>query len=188
MHTIHPDFELRPLIVTTLKPACDRVCHSLALYSTTMRAVAVRIAVTRCAYSPARLQPLASAVARYQGGHVVVVRVVVVPVEQPLSDGVLEARRVRAELDAIVDGNLADVVAIRPVVAVAYSLAAGIRTAAEEQRASLIVLGWQADRSSSERLFGPPIDDLLREPPCDVAVARLHGDPPWRGLLLPVRG
>jgi nucleotide-binding universal stress UspA family protein len=135
-----------------------------------------------------RLLPLASAVARYKGAHVVVVRVVVVPVEQPLSDGVLEARRVRAELDAIVDGNLADVVAIRPVVAVAYSLAAGIRTAAAEQRASLIVLGWQADRSSSERLFGPPIDDLLREPPCDVAVARLHGDPPWHGLLLPVRG
>jgi hypothetical protein len=41
-----------------------------------------------------RQQPLASAVARYQGGHIVVVRVVV-PVEQPLSDGVLEARRVR---------------------------------------------------------------------------------------------
>ena len=42
-----------------------------------------------------RQLPLASAVARYQGGHIVVVRVVVVPVEQPLSDGVLEACRVR---------------------------------------------------------------------------------------------
>jgi glucosyl-3-phosphoglycerate synthase len=58
----------------------------------------------------------------------------------------------------------------------------------EEHHADLVLLGWQEDHSSSERLFGPPIDELLRTPPCDVVVARLQGDQPWQRVLLPVRG
>ncbi len=135
-----------------------------------------------------RLVPFAVAIARSHGGRVVVLSVVVVAPDQPLSAGLLEARRVRAELDAVDAFTAADGITVRPMVNVAYSLGAGIRTAAEEQQARLILLGWQADRSSSERLFGPPIDDLLRTPPCDVVVVRLHDEWPWRRLLLPVRG
>ena len=135
-----------------------------------------------------RLLPFAIAIARSHGGRVVVLSVVVVAPDQPLSDGLLEARRVRAELDAIAAFTAADGITVRPMVNVAHALGAGIRTAAEEQQASLILLGWQEDRSSSERLFGPPIDDLLRSPPCDVAVVRLHDEGPWQRLLLPVRG
>jgi len=135
-----------------------------------------------------RLLPLAAAVARQQGGPVVVLGVAVVPADQPLSDGILEARRLRAQLDALSDANLQAGVGVRIAVTVARDLAEGIRTAADEQRAGLIMLGWQAERSSSERLFGPPIDDLLRDPPCDVVVARLQGEPRWQRVLLPVRG
>jgi glucosyl-3-phosphoglycerate synthase len=148
-----------------------------------------------------RLLPLAGALAQQRGGRIVALRVVVVPESQPLSDGVLEARRLRAELDEIAAFSGGDGVPIRPGVAVAHSLAEGIRSAASEQHAGLVLLGWQAEHSSAERLFGPPIEDLLRHPPCDVAVARLHdavpgtpaGEPggarqPWRRVLLPVRG
>jgi glucosyl-3-phosphoglycerate synthase len=135
-----------------------------------------------------RLMPLADALTQHHGGRVAVLSVVVVPEEQPLSDGVLEARRIRAELDAVAAFNGGEGAPVRTIVNVAHSLAEGIRTAAEEQRASMILLGWQAERSSAERLFGPPIDDLLRRPPCDVAVARLHDAAPARRVLLPVRG
>jgi glucosyl-3-phosphoglycerate synthase len=135
-----------------------------------------------------RLLPLAVAAAENRNGRVVVLRVVVVPTDQPLSEGVLETRRLRAELDAVGGFTSADGVSVRPVVNVAHSLADGIRTAAEEQRATLLLLGWQADHSSPERLFGPPIDELLRQPPCDIAVARLYDDRPWQRVLLPVRG
>ncbi|MFO7167149.1 MAG: glucosyl-3-phosphoglycerate synthase [Chloroflexota bacterium] len=135
-----------------------------------------------------RLAPIAAAIARYNNGSVLVVSVVVVPEDQSLSDGVLDARRVRAELDAVPAFNISDPVSVRPTVVVAHSLGEGIRTAAEEQGADLVVLGWQEDSSSSERLFGPPIDELLRTPPCDVVVIRLHGEERWQRLLLPVRG
>jgi len=135
-----------------------------------------------------RLLPLAVAVARRRGGGIAVLRVVIVPAGQLLSDGVLETRRIRAELDTAGLLSNDDGVIVRPVVNVAHTLVDGIRTAAEEQHAGLILLGWQADNSSPERLFGPPIDDLLRQPPCDIVVARLHDDQPWRRVLLPVRG
>jgi nucleotide-binding universal stress UspA family protein len=133
------------------------------------------------------LMPLAAAIARQQQGQVVVVSVVEVPAGQPLSDGMLEARRVRAEYDAGAAFDEMDV-PVRTVITVAHDITEGIRTAAEEQRAALILLGWQAAQSSSERLFGPPHDSLLRQPPCDVVVVRLRDGEPWRRVLLPVRG
>ncbi|MGQ9927851.1 MAG: glucosyl-3-phosphoglycerate synthase [Chloroflexaceae bacterium] len=133
------------------------------------------------------LLPLAADIALHQGGQVVIVSIVVVPEGQPLSEGMLETRRVRAAHDAIAELGTIQV-PVRTVITVAHDLTGGIRTAAQEQRASLILLGWQAEQSSSERLFGPPIDSLLRHPPCDVMVARLMGDGQWRRILLPVRG
>lgn len=133
------------------------------------------------------LLPYAAAIAAQQGGQVVILGVVVVPKGQPLSDGMLETRRLRAEYAATTDFAQVSV-PVQSVITVAYDLTAGIRTAVEEQRADLILLGWQASQSSSERLFGPPIDSLLRQPPCDIVVVRLHNDMPWRRVLLPVRG
>ncbi|MCS6883184.1 MAG: glucosyl-3-phosphoglycerate synthase [Oscillochloridaceae bacterium] len=133
------------------------------------------------------LLPLAADIARHHGGQVVIVSIVVVPEGQPLSDGMLETRRVRAVHDAIAELDTIQV-PVRTVITVAHDLTEGIRTAAQEQRANLILLGWQAEQSSSERLFGPPIDSLLRHPPCDVVVVRLMGDGQWRRILLPVRG
>src|SRR5690349_23724386 len=117
-----------------------------------------------------RLLPFGRAIAQHQGGRVQLVRVVVVPPEQPLSDGLAEARQVRAELDEITNAQRDAEGAgwLSATVAVAHTLVDGIRTAVHELRADLLLLGWQADHSSHERLFGPPIDALLREPPCDV--------------------
>jgi glucosyl-3-phosphoglycerate synthase len=140
------------------------------------------------AHEPERIRlmlPLAATIARQQGGQVILLGIVGVPAGQPLSDGMLESRRMRAALDAAADARDTPV---RSVVTVAYDLTDGIRTAAEEQRASLIVLGWDAEEFSSERLFGQPLDGLLRQPPCDVVVARLQSGTDWRRVLLPVRG
>ncbi len=136
-----------------------------------------------------RLLPLAQAIARHHGGRVLLVRVVQVPPDQPLSDGVLETRRARAELDELA-GALAEAEPDAPpavAITVAHTLAEGIRTTIQEQRADLLLLGWQDDRSSPERLFGPPIDALLRDPPCDVVVLRLGAEAAVPRVLLPVR-
>lgn len=135
-----------------------------------------------------RLLPLAAALAEHHRGRVVALGAIVVPPERPLGEAVPESRRLRAELDATfdLDGPMRE--AFSSTVNIGHSLSDVIRRAAEEQHASLILLGWHADRSSSERMFGPPIDDLLRYPPCDVIVARLAAETNLRRVLLPVRG
>ncbi len=139
-------------------------------------------------HDAARLIHVASAIALARHGSVLLLKVIVVPEGQPLSNGVTEARHVRAELDQAIAAFGTMDVPIRPLATVAYSLNAGMNTAAAEHNASLLLLGWHEESSSSERLFGPPIEDVLRSPPCDVAVVRLHGDTSWRRVLLPVRG
>jgi glucosyl-3-phosphoglycerate synthase len=136
----------------------------------------------------ARLIHVASAIALAHHGSVLLLKVIVVPEGQPLSNGVTEARRVRAELDQAIAASGPTDAPIRPLVTVAYALNAGMHTAASEHNASLLLLGWHEESSSSERLFGPPIEEVLRRPPCDVAVVRLHGNTSWRRVLLPVRG
>ncbi|NCC35287.1 MAG: hypothetical protein EOM24_25240, partial [Chloroflexia bacterium] len=133
------------------------------------------------------LLPTAAALAHHHHGRVIILGIAQVPEGQPLSDGMLETRRIRAGYDTLRDLN-ASGVPVSTMIMVAHDLTEGIRTAAKEQAAGMILLGWQADQSSSERLFGPPIDTLLREPPCDVVVIRLQDGERWRRVLLPVRG
>lgn len=133
------------------------------------------------------LLPTAAALAHHHNGRVIILGIAQVPEGQPLSDGMLETRRIRAGYDTLRDLN-ASGVPVSTMIMVAHDLTEGIRTAAKEQAAGMILLGWQADQSSSERLFGPPIDTLLREPPCDVVVIRLQDGERWRRVLLPVRG
>jgi glucosyl-3-phosphoglycerate synthase len=136
-----------------------------------------------------KLLPFARAIAHHQGGRVQLVRVVVVPPGQPLSDGLIEARQVRAELDDFTNAQREPGGEnwLSATIAVSHSLIGGIQTAVHEQRADLLLLGWQADHSSHERLFGPPIDALLREPPCDVVVMRIQNEASYQRVLLPVR-
>jgi nucleotide-binding universal stress UspA family protein len=134
-----------------------------------------------------RLATLAAALAAHWNGSVLILGVIVVPEDRPLSDGAREAPRLRAELDALAR-QANSTVNIRTAVSVTRELAAGIRTAVNEHGTGVIILGWQADQTPSERFFGPPIDDLMRNPPADLVLARLQNDGPWPSVLLPVRG
>lgn len=135
-----------------------------------------------------RLLPMAEALAEHHRGRIVAVRAMVVEPGTPMGETLAESRRLRAELDTIFAAKGASAIPFSSTVNVGHSLSEAFRSAAQEQHASLLLLGWHGERSSSERMFGPPIDDLLRQPPCDVIVARLAGLAEWRRILLPVRG
>lgn len=135
-----------------------------------------------------RLLPIAAAIAAQQNGRVTVLGVVEVPSEAPLSDGVVEARNLRRRLDAIEEYRVQKPVPVRSGVRVAHAMTDAIQAAVDAEGVDVVVLGWQEAHSSPERLFGPPIDTLLRVPPCDVVVVKLGSSPTWRHILLPVRG
>jgi nucleotide-binding universal stress UspA family protein len=135
-----------------------------------------------------RVLPIARAIAAQQNGRVTVLGIIEVEREAPLSDGVTPARLLRGELDAIAEFRTQSPVPVRSSVRVAHSMLDAIHAAVEAESVDVVMLGWQEEHSSPERLFGQPIDQLLRVPPCDVVIVKLGSAPNWRHILLPVRG
>ncbi len=133
----------------------------------------------------ARLLPVAAALAGAGGGEVLVLGLVTVAADQPLSAGTVPAQRQREELNRLDAGPGAPV---RTVVRVARTLYEGIRDAVREEGVDLLFLGWQGEAFSPERLFGPPIEQLLALPPCDLLVVKQGQKTEMRQILLPTRG
>jgi nucleotide-binding universal stress UspA family protein len=131
------------------------------------------------------LLPIAKALVNARRGNIVLVSVVEVEPDQPLTSGVVPAQRQREELNQLTTQIDTPV---RASVRVAYSHYEGILDAVREERADLLLVGWQGEEFSPERLFGPPIDQLLATPPCDLLVVKHNTSSDAKYILLPTTG
>ncbi len=130
---------------------------------------------------------LAALLAQQQGGQVV-----------PLAIAVARPHMTRSQLSRAVQRSetlLAKAslfsqsfaVKIRPLLRIDEKIPSGICRAAQEQKASLIVMGWGSAGNLQARLFGTIIDSVFWEAPCLVAVARLlHPPQQINRILVPV--
>ena len=76
---------------------------------------------------------------------------------------------------------------VNPLLRIDENVAAGICRASQEQKASLIIMGWGSTSSLKAQLFGNIIDSVFWEAPCLVAVARLLIPPrEIKRILVPV--
>jgi nucleotide-binding universal stress UspA family protein len=122
---------------------------------------------------------------------IVVLSVVEVPPEEPLTMGLDMARSYRALLDFLpseveLGGRKARV---DRVVKVARDVAGAIQQAAQEERADTVLLYWKGYAREPKRyLYGRITDAALKNPPCNVILARLEGWSRSRRVFLPVRG
>jgi len=132
-----------------------------------------------------QLLPMARAFARARKGEILLLGVVEVEDERPLTDGQVPAKRMREELSQYAAGND---VPVRVIVRVARTAHDGIREAVREERAELLLVGWQGTAFSPERLFGPPIEGLLASPPCDLVIVKQGTSASTRSILLPTTG
>ncbi len=132
-----------------------------------------------------QLLPMAQAFARARKGEILLLGVIEVDHERPLTDGQAPARRMREELGRYAGSTE---VPVRVIVRVARSAHEGIREAVREEQAELLLVGWQGAAFSPERLFGPPIEQLLASPPCDLVIVKQGATPDLRSILLPTTG
>jgi glucosyl-3-phosphoglycerate synthase len=122
---------------------------------------------------------------------IVVLSVVEVPPDEPLTMGLDMARSYRALLDflpsEVVVGGLQ--ARVDRVVKVARDVAGAIHQAARDERASMILLYWKGHaREPRRHLYGRITDAALTSPPCNVVLARLEGWQRSKRIFLPVRG
>lgn len=140
--------------------------------------------------SPVSLDDIAVAQAGPQP-RIVVLGVVEVSDKQPLTTGMDMARSYRALFDFLppeVDAGGRQVRVDR-VVKVARDVPSAVRQVVEEEHVDLVLAHWKGHTSHAKRnLYGQVLDALLKDPPCDVMLARPDGWHDCSRVLLPVRG
>lgn len=130
------------------------------------------------------LLALAALLVEAGGGSIVLLDVIAIAEDQPYSNGLATAQQRRERLDRQIGGEGGVTVVVR----VARSLHDGIVEAAREIAPDLLVLGWRGAAGSSERLYGPPIEPLLLDPPCDLLVVKQQQTLHAPRILLPTNG
>jgi glucosyl-3-phosphoglycerate synthase len=128
---------------------------------------------------------------------VVVLGVVEVPRDGHVTAGRSMARAYRALLSFLPNevplspaaGGTPVSVPVHHMVRVAPSVAEGIREATQSREADLLLLHWKGYASDPARhSYGETLDDLLRDPPANILLARPGGWDVGRRIFVPVRG
>lgn len=126
-----------------------------------------------------------SAVARLQ---IVVLGIVHVPEANSLSEGASLVRAYRTMLRYIPPEN-DERVEVRTEVRVAREIGQGIADQVREDHSDLLLLHWKGFSNTPGKNYGTTLDELMRQPPCDIALARFNTLPVIKhSILLPVRG
>ncbi|TMC06632.1 MAG: glucosyl-3-phosphoglycerate synthase [Chloroflexi bacterium] len=147
------------------------------------------IPITR-ARTAAGLLEVAAALLRGESGSGLLLGVVELPQGRPIAQSVTIARRYRSLLQRITELETRLQGRFGVQVRVAGTIAQGVREAAYENAADVIVLEWPG--LGSHRPSDRHIDDLVADPPSDLLLVR--PDPAGSGLrlndgvLVPVRG
>jgi nucleotide-binding universal stress UspA family protein len=111
-------------------------------------------------------------------GTATVLSVVEIPEDRSLSEGALLAQRQRQLLRRW-GGVIAERVKMRTVVRMNRDLVGGVQEAVREEGCNLLLLGWRGPIRSEERLARSALDQLVLDPPCDIAVLITR---PWRAI------
>ncbi|MGH2447041.1 MAG: glucosyl-3-phosphoglycerate synthase [Chloroflexota bacterium] len=129
---------------------------------------------------PEELLAIADALLEPDGSQGTVLSVVEVPEDRSLSEGALLARRRRTLLRRLAQSH--PETQLRGEVRTARSVEEGVREAAQELRADLLLLSWKpgvAPKSLSSMVVNPPVD---------IAAIKTGHDRPVERVLVPVRG
>ena len=141
--------------------------------------------------NPARTGPLLKAVSPFlnaEDSRGTLLGVIEMAPERPLSEGVEVARAYRALLSRITRYAERGPGELRGQVRIAHVAAQGIREAALENDSNLLILEASTGHGSrQDALWINAVEDLLVDPPCDVALVRPE-TAPVHSVLVPVRG
>jgi glucosyl-3-phosphoglycerate synthase len=124
------------------------------------------------------------------GGTLTALGIVEVPEGMPLSEGATRARQARRLLQRVFEFAPPGM-DLRTVVRIGRRAAEGIVELATEEEADLIIFGWggrPGGRRTSEAVFSPTIDEVVRDGPCDICVVKQRGVRNVKRIVAPVRG
>ena len=124
-------------------------------------------------------------------GTLTALSIVEVDESSPLSAGAARARQARRLLQRVLEFTPREV-DLRTVVRIGRRASEGIAELAVDEQSELIIFGWGGraggPRGHATSVFSPTIDEVVRDPPCDIGVVKQRGIGAVRRILVPVRG
>jgi len=134
------------------------------------------------------LMRLAVPIAKANNGEIIVLGVVDVPVNLPAHEGMRFVHHKTPLLKSAIRYGQEHGVETRPAIRIAHHVYDGILNAAEQENASLILMGWKGHTSTRDRIMGEVTDKVVRHAPCDLITVKLIGDRPLERILVPTAG
>ena len=131
---------------------------------------------------------IASAIARRHNGHIIAVRVVVVPEQLPPQLESYYVERERPILDAARRRARAHGVPVTLLVRIGHNPARAILETSRERECGLIVVGWKGHTSTARYILGEITDTIVMNARTDIMVVKLTGQALPKRLLLPTHG
>ncbi len=132
------------------------------------------------------LLPPAVNIAKTHSGKVTLLHIVTVPSPTPLSSGYRYLEASDALQEQAISMVRDEDVAVEYIVRVARRVGPAIIDTAQEQRADLVVIGWQGVKDQQGATLGQNIDEVLSEVNCDVLMLQPGDTAAAKRILLPV--
>ncbi|MCL5986467.1 MAG: glucosyl-3-phosphoglycerate synthase [Actinobacteria bacterium] len=121
-------------------------------------------------------------------GRIIALGILEVPGEVSLSYATISARNYREILKRVISENRLDDVEIKPVVRISRKVWQEIINEARKEKPDLILFDWSGKSKRSDKVFGVTIDEVVKNPPCDISIIRHYGRGDIRSILVPIRG
>lgn len=126
--------------------------------------------------------------ARDHDGEVLALNVARVPPQLGLTEGRTFLREGRPSLETVIEEARRWDVPVHTMIRLGRDVAKAVRKTVEENASNLIVLGWPGYTNTSGRAFGSVTDDIVDNPPADIAVVRYRKKRLLQSILVPVAG
>ncbi|KPL03210.1 MAG: hypothetical protein AMJ90_03605 [candidate division Zixibacteria bacterium SM23_73_2] len=134
-----------------------------------------------------KLLDFAIPLAKKYNGEIVALAVVYVPFQLPIHEGLRFVHNKRPLLKSAVEYARSKNIKIESDIKVAHRVADGILSSVEEEKASLLLMGWKGFTNTKEKIFGEVADQVIRYAPCDLVVLKLT-QYPVKKILFPSAG
>lgn len=131
---------------------------------------------------------IGSVLAKDRDGEVLALHVARVPPQLELGEGRVFLKAGRPVLETVIEQAKQWDVPVHTMIRLSRDVAKAVRRTVEENASDLIVLGWPGYTNTAGRIFGSVIDDIVDNPPTDIAVVRYREFRPLKSILVPVAG
>ncbi len=132
------------------------------------------------------LMPVAINSARNNNGSILILQVVEIPEQLPLSEGIIYAEQgkeiANKALRMVQEAGLSAEILVR----ISHQPYDAIIQTAEERKSNLIIMGWRGQSNLKANIIGRNIDKILEKVNSEVLVVQQNAKPPLHKVLVPI--